>query len=82
MLARLVRGESTSVMASSMGVRLSTTRTHVDSVLIKLGVHSRLEAIALAVREGIVDVADSGAGLDSTGQKGLAGNANEATHHR
>jgi len=58
-LARLVRGESTSAMANSMGVRLSTTRTHIDSVLIKLGVHSRLEAIAVAVREGIVDVADS-----------------------
>jgi len=63
-LARLVRGESTSVMARSMGIRLSTTRTHVDSVLIKLGVHSRLEAVALAVREGIVDLADNGAGWD------------------
>ena len=81
-LARLVRGESTSTMASSMGVRLSTTRTHVDSVLIKLGVHSRLEAIAFAVREGIVDVAGSGAGLDPTGQKVLAAHANEATHRR
>jgi DNA-binding NarL/FixJ family response regulator len=55
-LARLVRGESTTGMARSMGVRLSTTRTHVDSVLIKLGVHSRLEAVAYAVREGIVDL--------------------------
>lgn len=89
-LARLVRGESTSAMASSMGVRLSTTRTHIDSVLIKLGVHSRLEAIAFAVREGIVDVADSAAdsvadspaGPASTEQKVLAGNANEATHRR
>lgn len=81
-LARLVRGESTSAMASSMGVRLSTTRTHVDSVLIKLGVHTRLEAIAFAVREGIVDVADSGAGSDPTGQKVLAAHANEATHRR
>jgi two-component system, NarL family, nitrate/nitrite response regulator NarL len=43
-------------MARSMGVRLSTTRTHIDSVLIKLGVHSRLEAVAYAVREGIVEV--------------------------
>jgi two-component system nitrate/nitrite response regulator NarL len=43
-------------MARSMGVRLSTLRTHIDSVLIKLGVHSRLEAVAYAVREGIVEV--------------------------
>ncbi len=55
-LARLVRGESTTSMARAMGVRLSTTRTHVDSVFVKLGVHSRLEAVAYAVREGIVDI--------------------------
>jgi two-component system nitrate/nitrite response regulator NarL len=55
-LARLVRGESTTSMARSMGVRLSTTRTHVDSILIKLGVHSRLEAVAYAVKEGIITV--------------------------
>jgi two-component system, NarL family, nitrate/nitrite response regulator NarL len=55
-LARLVRGESTTSMALAMGVRLSTTRTHIDSVLIKLGVHSRLEAVAYAVREGIIDI--------------------------
>lgn len=56
-LARLVKGESTTSMAASMEVRLSTIRTHIDSVLIKLGVHSRLEAVAYAVREGIVKVA-------------------------
>lgn len=61
-LSRLVRGESTLAIARSMGVRLSTTRTHIDSVLMKLGVHSRIEAVAHAVREGIVDVADGGAG--------------------
>lgn len=60
-LALLVQGESTTSMARSMGVRLSTTRTHIDSVLIKLGVHSRLEAVAYAVREGIVDI---GGGLE------------------
>jgi two-component system nitrate/nitrite response regulator NarL len=63
-LARLVHGESTTSMAKSMGVQLSTTRTHIDSVLIKLGVHSRLEAVACAVREGIIDVPGS---LESEG---------------
>jgi two-component system, NarL family, nitrate/nitrite response regulator NarL len=55
-LARLVHGESTTNMAGSMDVQLSTIRTHIDSVLVKLGVHSRLEAVAYAVREGIVNV--------------------------
>lgn len=58
-LARLVKGEGTTSMARSMGVRLSTIRTHIDSVLIKLGVHSRLEAVAYAVREGMVNVTGS-----------------------
>jgi DNA-binding NarL/FixJ family response regulator len=38
-----------------MGVAVSTARTHIDAVLSKLGAHSRLEAVAYAVREGLVD---------------------------
>jgi DNA-binding NarL/FixJ family response regulator len=55
-LARLVRGESTTAIARAMGVRVSTARSHVDAVLTKLGAHSRLEAVAYAVRERLVDV--------------------------
>ncbi len=55
-LGRLVRGESTADMARAMGVRVSTARTHIDAVLCKLGAHTRLEAVAYAVREGLVDV--------------------------
>jgi two-component system nitrate/nitrite response regulator NarL len=55
-LGRLVRGESTAGMARAMGVRVSTARTHIDAVLCKLGAHTRLEAVAYAVREGLVDV--------------------------
>jgi two-component system nitrate/nitrite response regulator NarL len=54
-LGRLVRGESTTSIARAMGVRVSTARTHIDAVLSKLGAHSRLEAVAYAVREGLVD---------------------------
>jgi two-component system nitrate/nitrite response regulator NarL len=55
-LGRLARGESTASMARAMGVRVSTARTHIDAVLYKLGAHTRLEAVAYAVREGLVDV--------------------------
>jgi len=55
-LGRLVRGESTAGMARAMGVHVSTARTHIDAVLCKLGAHTRLEAVAYAVREGLVDV--------------------------
>jgi two-component system nitrate/nitrite response regulator NarL len=36
-------------------VGVSTARTHIDAVLSKLGAHSRLQAVAYAVREGLVD---------------------------
>ncbi|MDA8321620.1 MAG: response regulator transcription factor [Actinomycetota bacterium] len=55
-LASLVRGESTASMARSMGVRVSTARSHVDAVLTKLGAHTRIEAVACAVRAGLVDI--------------------------
>ncbi len=55
-LDRLVRGESTAGMARAMGVRVSTARTHIDAVLCKLGAHTRMEAVAYAVREGLVDM--------------------------
>jgi two-component system nitrate/nitrite response regulator NarL len=49
-LGRLTQGESTREIAQSMGVAYSTARTHIQSVLDKLGVHSRLEAAAFAAR--------------------------------
>lgn len=43
-LARIGAGETTAEMAAAMGVARSTARTHVQSVLQKLGVHTRLQA--------------------------------------
>jgi two-component system, NarL family, nitrate/nitrite response regulator NarL len=53
-LGRLVQGEGTTEIARSLRVSRSTARTHVQSILTKLGVHSRLEACAFAVRHRIV----------------------------
>jgi two-component system nitrate/nitrite response regulator NarL len=55
-LERLVRGESTADLARAMGVRYSTARTHIQNLLTKLGVHSKLEAVAFAVSNRVVDV--------------------------
>lgn len=52
-LRRLTRGESTRTIAHEMGIAYSTARTHIQSVLDKLGVHSRLEAAAFAARHQI-----------------------------
>jgi two-component system nitrate/nitrite response regulator NarL len=53
-LAALVAGETTEELARRLHIRQATVRTHVQSVLNKLGVHSRLEAVSLAVRNSLV----------------------------
>ncbi|MBC6462529.1 response regulator transcription factor [Actinomadura sp. HBU206391] len=55
-LTRLARGESTLTLAKAMGVTRSTARSHVQSVLTKLGVHSQREAVIEAARYGMVSV--------------------------
>jgi DNA-binding NarL/FixJ family response regulator len=42
-------------VARVLGLRLNTVRNHSQSILLKLKAHSRLEAVATAVRDGIID---------------------------
>jgi two-component system nitrate/nitrite response regulator NarL len=56
-LALLAAGLDTVAMAGRLGVASTTVRTHVQSLLMKLGVHSRLEAASLAMRHGFVPTA-------------------------
>jgi PAS domain S-box-containing protein len=51
-LCQMAEGRGTKEIATELGIASATVRTHVQNLLAKLGVHSRLEAIALAVREG------------------------------
>ena len=57
-LQRLVSGERTQTIAMGMGVSYSTARTHVQNLLHKLGVHSRLEAVAFALSNSLVRVGE------------------------
>ena len=52
LLAEGVRGEE---IATRLSISRNTVRTHVQNILTKLQVHSRLEAATFAVRHGIVD---------------------------
>jgi two-component system nitrate/nitrite response regulator NarL len=54
-LSLLVAGLDTGAIVARMGVSRTTVRTHLQSVLTKLGVHSRLEAASFAVRHHLVD---------------------------
>lgn len=51
-LARLVAGETAEVIAASCYVSLATTRSHIRSILRKLGVKSQLAAVARARHAG------------------------------
>jgi len=53
-IAHLIEGESTSAIAEKLFVSQRTVRNHITSILAKLGVHSRLEAVTYCLREGLV----------------------------
>ncbi|WP_439629398.1 response regulator [Gemmata sp.] len=52
-LARLVRGLSKKQVAADLGLSEHTVHTHIRSVYDKLGVHTRSQAVARAVRENL-----------------------------
>ena len=55
-LCLLVVGESTQGIARRLGVTRSTARTHAQSLLGKLAVHSRVEAVRYALAHDLVDL--------------------------
>ena len=54
-LGLLADGASTAEVAERLGVAHNTARNHVQRVLEKLGARSKLEAVAIARREGLFD---------------------------
>jgi two-component system nitrate/nitrite response regulator NarL len=58
-LELLVAGASGERIAKELGISPNTVRTHVQNVLNKLQVNSRLEAATFAARHGIVGVSAS-----------------------
>ncbi len=53
-LALMVGGLNNTQIAGKLGVRPSTIKSHVSNILSKLGVASRTEAVALAVRHRLI----------------------------
>ncbi len=54
-LALLVRGYRTADIATRLCITRKTAATHIERILPKLGAHSQAQAVAFALRDGLVD---------------------------
>jgi putative two-component system response regulator len=54
-LRLMATGAPNKALARQLHLSLNTVRNHVQHVLYKLGAHSKLEAVATAVREGVIE---------------------------
>ena len=52
-LGALATGETATDIAGELGISALTVQSHVKSILAKLGVHTRIEAVTLAWRYGL-----------------------------
>ena len=55
-LTELASGHDNEAIARALRMSPNTVRTHVQNILSKLGVHSKLEAVAMAIRQGWVHI--------------------------
>jgi DNA-binding NarL/FixJ family response regulator/methanogenic corrinoid protein MtbC1 len=53
-LELMASGLANRAIAEQLHLSVNTVRNHVQSILYKLHAHSRLEAVAIAVREGVI----------------------------
>lgn len=53
-LQEIASGGDDGVISTRLGISPLTFRTHVRNIMGKLGVHSRLEAVTLALRNGLI----------------------------
>ena len=51
----MANGAAPEQIAEDLGMSRHTLRTHTQNVLTKLGVHSKLEAVAFALRHRLVE---------------------------
>jgi DNA-binding NarL/FixJ family response regulator len=54
-LRLMASGVSNKALAGQLHLSLNTVRNHVQNILYKLDAHSKLEAVATAVREGVIE---------------------------
>ncbi len=54
-LRALAQGLASQTICEQLDIAPNTVRTHVQNIMGKLGTHSKLEAVAFALRHGLVD---------------------------
>lgn len=54
-LSCLALGKSGPVIAAAVTIATPTVRTHIGNLMTKLGAHSRLEVVTVALREGVIE---------------------------
>jgi two-component system nitrate/nitrite response regulator NarL len=52
-LRAMTAGNSTNDIATDLDISRLTVQSHVKSILVKLGVHSKVEAVVLGLRHGL-----------------------------
>jgi DNA-binding NarL/FixJ family response regulator len=57
-LEQMATGAAPDLIAKALGMSPHTLRTHTQNILTKLGVHSKMEALVLAIRHGAVGTVD------------------------
>jgi DNA-binding NarL/FixJ family response regulator len=57
-LQLIAQGRSTAAIAHELGIRPLTARSHVKKILLKLGAHSRVEAVTIALRHNLIRITE------------------------
>lgn len=57
-LRAFARGMSTAEVAATLNITVHTVRTYLRSIMVKLGARSKLEAVVIALRSGLIGLPD------------------------
>ena len=71
-LRGLAAGAHGKDLAARLGISPNTLRTHVQNIMLKLGVHSRMEAISFARRCGVLSTAGADRRPRATGRSDIS----------
>jgi DNA-binding CsgD family transcriptional regulator len=54
-LQKIAYGATTKEVADQLGISFHTVKTHLERIFEKLGANDRAQAVAIAIRQGLVE---------------------------